>query len=599
MASRIALFITTALLVSCHPPMEASRQGGLTLSFQTGRTVVAQFPVDHYAVTLTNADDTLSASGQTTVVFEDLAEGTWDVSAVALSSTDQVIAAGSMSVELTGGGTSVVVALSATQTGSGTFSFSFTAPGDCGIQAVEARLLSEGNLLGQVTLTGATLPLDPDSGRLTGNVTNDIIGATVPSGSYLLFLDFVGDQGQSLGHHGEAVNVWDNVVSNAWLDAEGNLHPRRDFAKGELASTSAVLGGLTVAGPGSLVTFAPSTLAYRFHAPGTFTVTAQEGQPGQNLQYSQDGAPWSDLRWDETLEVDFQTSTEVTLRVTAADRSTFLDYSLVDPYEVVKMPKDPAYVPGGLTVGADGALYVLDPNSAELHRVEPNGDSTLWASGSELSDAYDLVADQAGNLYFTSPASYSITKVTPSGNFELVVDYSSSPIGASAVSPAGIAVNAAGTQLYFTDRASARVITYDTDSGLSTVLLTNLDNPGSMVLGADQFLYVAGGTDGLVHRLSVDGATHTVLWSEAQSAPMGIALDDQGAVYVTLSGSHRVIKIRTDNGITATTIVGGTEGSADGVGTSAQLRYPEYLCRSPEGVFYFTERGEPRVRTIQ
>ncbi|EYB68620.1 hypothetical protein DEIPH_ctg019orf0036 [Deinococcus phoenicis] len=69
----------------------------------------------------------------------------------------------------------------------------------------------------------------------------------------------------------------------------------------------------------------------------------------------------------------------------------------------------------GLAVGADGSLYLADPNAKELIKIAPGGTRNVLAdSAAGLSSPVQLALDAEGNLYVTTNDS-SIQKVTPAG----------------------------------------------------------------------------------------------------------------------------------------------------------------------------------------
>lgn len=601
MRNPIGILFSSAVLslVACQAPITPPERGVLTISFQTTtRTVVAQLEVDHYEVSLTHGSgETRSGSGQQTVTIDSLEDGTWTLAAVALSATGSVVASGSTSVALSGQGADVVVPLSTTQDGSGTFSFTFTVPNTLGIASVQARLMHQGTSLGEVWTTPASDPDDPE--RLKATLTNDdYVGSTIASGAYLLFLTFLGGDDQVLGNHAEAINVWDNVGSNAWLDPQGNLHPQRDFSTGEFASSSAVPGNIVVMGPGSLISFEPSTLAYSFHATGgALSVTADQGNPGQNLQYSVQGGTWNALRWGEALNVSFQTSTRIDLRVTAPDRSTFLDYALIDPYEVSRLPYGPDYNPAALTGDEDGNLFVADAIGGNLWKVDSSGVASIYIASNPskgefvLEDPSWIVRDDGGNLYVSERNLGRVKKI----DTDLVVTVL--PGLDSLVDPAGLALSQDG-HLFIATNGNEQVIAYRIADGSSASISVGTKTPQGLAIDEVRDRLYITCTDGTILNFDLNSELVSEFWSEPGSNPSGAAVDAEGNLYVCLFGAHRLVKIAPDG--TAQTIVGdGTPGIVNGTGTQAKVKSPYQIFRSPQGVFSFIEYNEPSIRTIQ
>src|SRR4051794_40157834 len=81
------------------------------------------------------------------------------------------------------------------------------------------------------------------------------------------------------------------------------------------------------------------------------------------------------------------------------------------------------------------------------------------------------------------------------------------------------------------------------------------------------------------------------------SDPFGVVIADDGAIYVADAGeSNRIRKISADGNVT--TLAGGSEGFADGVGTSASFNTPSALALGPDGNLYVADTGNNRIRKI-
>ena len=81
------------------------------------------------------------------------------------------------------------------------------------------------------------------------------------------------------------------------------------------------------------------------------------------------------------------------------------------------------------------------------------------------------------------------------------------------------------------------------------------------------------------------------------SDPFGVAIAKDGTVYVADAGeSNRIRKISPDGNVT--TLAGGSEGFADGVGSSASFNTPSALALGPGGNLYVADTGNNRIRKI-
>ena len=78
--------------------------------------------------------------------------------------------------------------------------------------------------------------------------------------------------------------------------------------------------------------------------------------------------------------------------------------------------------------------------------------------------------------------------------------------------------------------------------------------------------------------------------------PAGLALDKQGNLYVADTENHRLRKI-TPEGV-VTTFAGTTQGTIDGLATTAQFFLPREIDIDDEGVMYVADSGNNRIRKI-
>ena len=81
------------------------------------------------------------------------------------------------------------------------------------------------------------------------------------------------------------------------------------------------------------------------------------------------------------------------------------------------------------------------------------------------------------------------------------------------------------------------------------------------------------------------------------SDPFGVAVAKDGTIYVADAGeSNRIRKITPDGNVS--TLAGGSEGFADGVGSSASFNTPSALALGPGGDLFVADTGNNRIRKI-
>lgn len=98
-----------------------------------------------------------------------------------------------------------------------------------------------------------------------------------------------------------------------------------------------------------------------------------------------------------------------------------------------------------------------------------------------------------------------------------------------------------------------------------------------------------------------DGALRDALFCE----PQGLALGADGALYISDSGNHRIRRLQNGR---VTTVAGGGErargeayaegGFTDGDALTARLRFPSGLCFDARGTLYIADTGNHAVRAL-
>jgi sugar lactone lactonase YvrE len=241
-------------------------------------------------------------------------------------------------------------------------------------------------------------------------------------------------------------------------------------------------------------------------------------------------------------------------------------------------------IPQGIAVDASGNLFIADPPSQRVRRVDTSGIITTVAgdgnagflgdggaaTSARLNDPKWVAVDQTGNLFISEDNNHRVRRVDTSGVITTVAGNGSSSVsgdGGLAVdagigTPYGITVDGNGN-LFIVDTANNVVRRVDAVTGIiSTVAGT--------------------GTVGFFG----DGGPAT---SAEFDGPQQIAFDPGGNLYVSDTGNQRIRKIDL-TGIITTVAGTGTRGfSGDGgQAISAELSDPSGLVFDSSGNLFMT-----------
>ena len=132
-------------------------------------------------------------------------------------------------------------------------------------------------------------------------------------------------------------------------------------------------------------------------------------------------------------------------------------------------------------------------------------------------------------------------------------------------------------------------------------------DPFGVVVGSDGTLYVSdAGDSNRIRKLTREGALLTVAGEKEGFAdgihasfntPSGLALDDQGNLYVADTGNNRVRKVTTE-GVVSTLAGNGSAGYADGPASSAEFNGPIGLAVDSQNSIYVADTYNDRIRKI-
>jgi len=259
--------------------------------------------------------------------------------------------------------------------------------------------------------------------------------------------------------------------------------------------------------------------------------------------------------------------------------------------------------PSSIAFDVAGNLYIAETGGNRIRKVSPAGTITTLAgtgtfgysgdggpaTAASLQSPYGVAVDANGNVFIAELDGHRIRKVTPAGTISTVAGDGVDGYGgdggpataAQLNNPMGVAIDAAG-DLLIADSDNYRLRKVHSDGTIVTAVGDGR-NEGAWNAGLGGF--------------SGDGgpATEAQLWS-----PRGIATDAAGNLFIADELNHRVRKV-APTGIISTLAGTGVPGfSGDGgPATAAQLNAPIGVAVDGSGNVYIADDFNARVRVVR
>jgi hypothetical protein len=305
--------------------------------------------------------------------------------------------------------------------------------------------------------------------------------------------------------------------------------------------------------------------------------------------------------------------------------------------------------PFGIALDTAGNLYIADSYNQRIRKVSAGIISTVAGDGTreyggdggpatsaQLRDPYGVDVDNAGNLYIADSSNHRIRKVTAAGIISTVAGSADGgyfggdggpAISAQLSGPFSVTVDAAGG-FYIADTENHRVRRVTPAGIISTVAggtisefggdggaatLARLYKPTGLAADAIGDLFIADTINCRIRKVTVGGVISTVAGrggygfsgdggpaiSAQLRAPLGIAVDAIGNIYIADTENHRIRKVTTD-GVIRTIAGNGIAGFGGdgGPAISAQLNHPETVAIDSAGNLYITDIDNQRIRKV-
>jgi streptogramin lyase len=207
----------------------------------------------------------------------------------------------------------------------------------------------------------------------------------------------------------------------------------------------------------------------------------------------------------------------------------------------------PASGPDGITAGPDGAIWFVENDANQIGRIDTDGVVTEFALPTPDSYPYRITAGSDGALWFTEILGGKIGRITTDGT---VTEY---PLPTPGAQPLGIAAGADGA-LWFTTSGVSEIGRITTDGVVSAFPVGTVE-PAEIVAGPDGALWFTGRS--AIGRLTTSGSFSGFALPRSGDAPVGISPGPDGALWFAQPGSgqfDQIDRVTTDGSFSEFTI---------------------------------------------
>jgi sugar lactone lactonase YvrE len=303
--------------------------------------------------------------------------------------------------------------------------------------------------------------------------------------------------------------------------------------------------------------------------------------------------------------------------------------------------------PVGMSIDSVGNVYVGDRTNNRIRKIGTAvaqlplnrgvvttfaGQSTLGntdgtGTNARFREPYAVAVDSVGNFYIADYSNHRIRKITPAGVVSTLAGSGTGQFAngtgtnASFWNPSGIAVYSSGT-VYVADLFNHRIRKITPLGVVSTLAGTgsrgsvnatgtnaSFDFPYGVAVDSQGNVYVADQSNQRIRKITAAGVVTTLTGSgipqfsdgsgtnAGMFNPSGLAVDSSGTIYLADQSNHAIRKI-TPAGVVSTLAGTNTEGSADGIGSSARFNLPIGVAVDSDGNVYVADTYNHRIRKI-
>lgn len=233
--------------------------------------------------------------------------------------------------------------------------------------------------------------------------------------------------------------------------------------------------------------------------------------------------------------------------------------------------------PSALTLDNNGDYIIVDRGNNKIRKLTSSGTVSTFAGGGKLGNEFGLLDGSGINALFSTPngivkdangnffvtdANCRIRKITPSGDVTL-----------------------------FAGGGSNGTTTGTTDGTGTNALFSGITG---ITIDANNNLYLSSDA-GNIRKITPEAVVTTL--KTGLGNVTGITIDNLNNIFLTQYSPSTILKY-SNTGVLSTYAGTGTQGSIDGILTSATFNYPRGIAVDTSGNLYVAEFGSSKIRFI-